>query len=204
MAEPQPPSSNPKCDFLSVLHIWSVGVRDLLCETLLQHWCDLHVSNVPPTSFCFAGAEGRCSKRPDVYSGQYSLRAVSLRGDLCQQVCSYWLKIVIYYFLLSFLTHYFVYWYELFIFKAFSQYHIVYKEVRLHGFYEFLVLSIKMSPIYIFTKNTLVIYKYVTGLCCFRGDSNKERVTDLTGTVLHLIYCLYFTVCRENVKLPVL
>lgn len=53
---------------------------------------------------------------------------------------------------------------------------MVYKEVRLYGFYKFLVLSIKMSPsTYIFTKNTLVIYKYVPGLCCFRVTATRKE-----------------------------
>lgn len=79
---------------VSFLHIWRrcVGVRDLLWETLLQHWCDLHVSKVPPTSFCLAGAEGCCSRCLEVDSGQYSIRAMSLSSDLCRQACSSLIK----------------------------------------------------------------------------------------------------------------
>lgn len=112
-----------------------MGARDLLCETLLQRWCNLHVSNVPPTSFCLAGAEGPSSRWLEVSSGQYSIRAMSLSSELCQQVCFYWLKIGIYYSFMSCLTHHFGYWYEPFIFKAFSHYRRVYQEVSLYKEY---------------------------------------------------------------------
>lgn len=91
-------------------------MRDLLWETLLQHWCDLHGSNVPPTSFCLAGAEGCCCRCLKVDSGQNS-RHVSPSSGLCRSApislriiifCLHWLG----------LGHYFVCYYEPFIFNS--------------------------------------------------------------------------------------
>lgn len=106
------PSPQPIPDFLHPFFTCEGNVW--VWETLQQHCCNLHVSKVAPTWFCFAGAEGCCARCLEVESGQYAIRALSLSNDLCRQVCSYLIRDC------NILFEFFK-CYELFIFIAFSQ-----------------------------------------------------------------------------------